>query len=656
MSKATKEFMTAALDFGGLVQCEILDEENREVRLTWACETPFPRWFGMLQLAVNEESCDLSRLKNRAAIIDDHWGDQVGVITKVWLANGFGYAEGRFSRNRRAAEIYNDIKDGIRTHVSPGFVIHELTLVEEKEGEEPLYRADKWTPHETSIVRIAAMDELKVASERPGGPWRSEHMEALVASARGARLKEAVMPDQKTNQPVAVEEASAAGATNATPDVPPVQVHADHEAEKAHAELNRQKDIRQIGARLGADVAAINAAIDAKQDAQGFMLEQLDARQSSAQTANAEDIGMTADDVSKFRLMKVIRAHAEPNKAVRARLMDEAGFEMELIAAASEKRAKINGNITIPHEVVRASANTEEPSEGGFLVNRSRGSMVDILTASTKVLQLGASTAGDLVGDVDLPRLDAGMDAYVIGEDEEPTDSNPSIGLLTLRPRGVGCTGYITRSQAKQTSYDMEMLFRAQIARSIALKVDSLAIKGVGGRHQPIGILNWTGIGSVAGGTNGLAPTWDHVVKLEGEIDQDNALQGRMAYLTNGKMRSTLKRTPKHSTAMVNGWVWENGGDANDRTVGMLNGYPAHVSNQVPSDLTKGSASEICSAIIMGNWDDLLIASWGGIDLTVDPYTNSKKGGTQVTAFIDFDSIILRAPSFASMQDALAKA
>jgi len=52
---------------------------------------------------------------------------------------------------------------------------------------------------------------------------------------------------------------------------------------------------------------------------------------------------------------------------------------------------------------------------------------------------------------------------------------------------------------------------------------------------------------------------------------------------------------------------------------GELNGYSAAVSNQVPSNLTKGVNND-CSAILFGNWNDLLIGEWGVIELITDPY------------------------------------
>jgi HK97 family phage major capsid protein len=75
------------------------------------------------------------------------------------------------------------------------------------------------------------------------------------------------------------------------------------------------------------------------------------------------------------------------------------------------------------------------------------------------------------------------------------------------------------------------------IARTIALMIDLGALNGSGSSNQPRGVMNTVGIGSVAGGTNGLAPTWDHIVDLESALATVNAPTGSLGYLTNAKVR-----------------------------------------------------------------------------------------------------------------------
>ena len=112
--------------------------------------------------------------------------------------------------------------------------------------------------------------------------------------------------------------------------------------------------------------------------------------------------------------------------------------------------------------------------------------------------------------------------------------------------------------------------------------------------------------------------------------------------MSNYKVAGKLKQTDKASSF---GEFILDGGE--------VNGYEFLLTNQVPSTLTKGSASNVCSAIIFGNWADLMMGMWGGLDLTVDPYSESTKGTIRVVAFQDVDVALRHAESFAAMQDAL---
>ena len=152
----------------------------------------------------------------------------------------------------------------------------------------------------------------------------------------------------------------------------------------------------------------------------------------------------------------------------------------------------------------------------------------------------------------------------------------------------------------------------------------------------------WGRIVAVAGGTNGAAPSYANLIALETEVAQDNADIGRVAYMTNTKVRGKLKSTVIGTDQRM---VWSDGGAP-------INGYPVWITNQVSSGLTKGSSSGVCSAIFFGNWGDLLVGMWGGLDILVDPYTASTTGTVRVIALQDVDVAVRHAESFAAMLDA----
>jgi HK97 family phage major capsid protein len=213
-----------------------------------------------------------------------------------------------------------------------------------------------------------------------------------------------------------------------------------------------------------------------------------------------------------------------------------------------------------------------------------------------------------------------------------------------MTPKTCGAFTDFSRKLMLQSSIDVENFVRGDLAAVLALEIDRVALHGSGASNQPTGIAATAGIGSVAGGANGAAPSWANIVALETEVAIDNADIGRLAYVTNARVRGKLKVTEKAGSTGL--WVYADGATP-------LNGYQTIVTNQVSSTLTKGTSSGVCSAIFFGNWADLLIGMWSGVDLTVDPYQGATAGTVRVVALQDVDVGIRHPESFAAMLDAL---
>jgi HK97 family phage major capsid protein len=184
-------------------------------------------------------------------------------------------------------------------------------------------------------------------------------------------------------------------------------------------------------------------------------------------------------------------------------------------------------------------------------------------------------------------------------------------------------------------------MLKNDLVTAVAIAVDAAAIEG-GAANTPTGILNTVGIGSVVGGTNGAAPSFANIVALEKEVAIDNADMGALAFLTNPKVRAKLKQVAVGTDQRM---VWGESGNT-------LLGYNAYVTTQVPSTLDKGSSTGVCSAIIFGNFNDLMIGQWGGLDLIVDPYTAASNAQVNVYIHSFWDVLVRHAESFAAMKDA----
>ena len=281
-------------------------------------------------------------------------------------------------------------------------------------------------------------------------------------------------------------------------------------------------------------------------------------------------------------------------------------------------------------------------SEGGVMVQTDVEGFIDALSAKMVLKDLGATYLTGLIGNVNIPKITTASTAAWEGENDANAETQPTFGYVGLSPNRLGAYAQISKQLIHQSSYSAEMIARNDIERAIRLAVELAAINGAGTGNVPEGILETTGIGSVAGGTNGAAPDWADIVNLEKEVAVDNADLGSLAYLTNPKVRAKLKTVAVGTDQRM---VWGNDN--------MLNGYKVGVTTQVPSDLDKGTSTGVCSAIIFGNFSDLMIANWAGLDVVVDPYTSAKNGFVDLVINSWWDVGIRNAASFAAMADAL---
>ena len=346
-------------------------------------------------------------------------------------------------------------------------------------------------------------------------------------------------------------------------------------------------------------------------------------------------------------MLNVINHLANPTDK---RMREAAAFEIECSRAVADALGKEASGMFAPNEALREQRDTNVGTDtaGGHLVATEllSGSFIDALTNALVLRQAGITVLSGLQGNIAIPKKTAKTSAYWVTEGNAPTESQATFGQVAMNPKTVGAFNDYTRKFLLQSSLSAETLIRNDLAETLAAEIDRVGINGSGSGAEPTGILQTAGIGSVAGGTNGLAPTWEHIVKLEEQPANSNVAGQSPAYLTNTKVRSKLKRTQMFSS--TNGMpVWER--DA----ATPLNGYAGHVSNSVPSNLTKGTSVGVCSAIVMGHFADLVLGMWGALDITVDPFSQSTSGSIRVVALQDVDFAVRRAESFAAMVDAL---
>jgi HK97 family phage major capsid protein/HK97 family phage prohead protease len=607
---------------GLVVERAAIDETARTATLAFASEQPYERWWGIEILDCTPSAMDTSRLRSGANLLCDHdTRDVVGVIESVEIGpDRVGRAVVRFGKSVRAEEVWQDVRDGIRRNVSVGYMINEALLESTKDGVET-YRVTSWTPYEVSLVSVPADASV--------GVGRSQDPD----TAAPAAVTEATLPE-----PVPAERTAP---TVITPSIKSKEKKMTDPVIEVVDQRNHAADITKIAASIPGGAELAMKSIQAGHTVEQFQAEAL--RVMSTKPVATADIGMDQKEVKQYSLMRALNALSNPGDQAAQRA---AAFERECSEAQAKVLGKSARGLFVPNEVQKRDLLVGTPTAGGNTVATDllSGSFIDILRNAMVINRMGTRMMTGLVGQVAIPKQTGSATAYWVAENAAPTESQQSFGQVTMTPKTVGAWTDISRRLLLQSSIAVESLVQTDLATVLGLAIQQAAINGSGASNQPSGLMTLLTTPAVVGGTNGAAPTWAHVVALETAISSANADVGTLGYLTNAKVRGKLKSTEKFTTS--NGQpIYEAGNTP-------LNGYQTAITNAVPSNITKGTGTNL-SAMLFGNWADLMIGMWGSLDLMVDPYTGSTAGTVRVVALQDVDVAVRNLESFASFVDVI---
>ena len=568
-----------------------INQDERRVQIAVSSEEPVERSFGKEILEHSEEAIDLSFLASgRAPLLLDHDPEkQIGVIESVDLDSSARRlrATVRFGKNGLAKEVFDDVSDGIRANISVGYSIDKMVRKDDA------YIAKSWRPVEASIVSIPA--DVTVGVGRSGGT-------------------------SQPTPPIEIKETKMSDVEN-TVDVEAVKAEAAKTAQRNAA------DIVALGARHNQSKMAEKAIADGLSIEQfrGELLEKI----GSERALENQDIGMSKEETKRFSLMRAVNALANPHDRAA---QEAAKFEFECSAAAAKQYGRAAQGIMLPAEVLKTwTRDLNSADEASLFTDDYRGNdFIDVLRNASSVMRAGARMMNGLSGDVKIPKkLTAASAAWIATEGGASSESEMTVGSVSMTPKTLGAYTDITRQLMIQSSMDVEALVRDDLAQALALAIDLAGLEGSGSSGQPTGILNTSGVNQV---TNFAAanPTFAEAVTLETALADDNALMGNLAYILPSSMYGALKTTEKASGTAQ--FVVEPGGT--------INGYNALVSNQ-------GTAGNM----YFGNFSDLLVGMFGGLDIVVDPYTNSTSGTVRIVALQSCDVAVRHAQSFAFGND-----
>lgn len=419
----------------------------------------------------------------------------------------------------------------------------------------------------------------------------------------------------------------------------------DADLKKRYTELDAE--IRDIDERIerAKRIEALTPVTNERGD--------LDQEDRNLTPGQRKDDPLVDTDAKGFSVLRMLDCRLENRQLT--------GIEAEVHAALEERAAKQNRkvrglaipmglrcDINLAHRAATRMGRSFETRDltlttgAGAVATQVAPTLIELLRKRAVVQNLGAVVLADMVGSFAIPKETAEPTYEWVAEGSAASKSNGTIGQVTFSAKTLTAWTSMTRRFIKQSSIDAEMFARYQLINGAARGLDFGALAGPGTTNNVTGILYDTDTNLVAIGTNGGALTWAKVVEFETAIATDNADAGTMAWVVNAATRGHLKTTVKVSGYPL--FLMENG---------EANGYPVAVSNQMPSNLTKGTGTALSGAVF-GDFSKLVIALWGGLDLLVDPYSEGTTGNVRVISHQDCDVNRIHDEAFSRCVDIAA--
>jgi HK97 family phage major capsid protein len=337
-------------------------------------------------------------------------------------------------------------------------------------------------------------------------------------------------------------------------------------------------------------------------------------------------LGLTPKEMGRFSIVRAINA-------VINRDWSKAGYEAEISRATAQRMGRVVNEHTfiMPADMLAREMIVGTASSGGYLVGTDikPEQFIDLLRNRSVVMRLGARTLGGLQGSVTIPTQAAAGSVGWLGESGTATESNATVGQKTLSPKTAGGYQQYSRQLMLQSSIDVENFIQQDLAKQIALAVDSAALAGTSTNStQPLGIRYTSGLGT-ANPTSGTAVTYADMIRFQSTVATSNALFEGFSYVTHpavagllmGKSRFTNSDTP----------IWEGA---------LLDGRMVGVRSMSSVQITSGT-------MLGGDFSQVIIGEWGTVEIEVNPYANFQAGIVGVRAMYSCDVLVRYGAAFA---------
>lgn len=304
-----------------------------------------------------------------------------------------------------------------------------------------------------------------------------------------------------------------------------------------------------------------------------------------------------------FSLLKTIRSISrnQPLDDLTNAVVEQGKSEMRKAGLSAQ------GQLVIPTNEVRAIHSVT--ADGEKVVATEVFDILTPLRAKNVLAQAGATIYSNLTSDVKIPIMSKSNVTFE-AENGEAKDGAGAFNYLKLTPHRLTAYVDISKELLAQDSVDVENAIRTDLVNAINSKLEEAFLSDFSGSTvQPKGVF------AVVKPSTAVTNDFATLVANEAKVEDANILN-EPVYILSNKAKAALRAMAKGSKSTE--LVYENG---------EVDGTKAYNTSNVQA-----------SNYLFGDMSSLVIGTWSGLDLIVDPYTQAAKGAVRlvVNMYVDF--------------------
>lgn len=321
-------------------------------------------------------------------------------------------------------------------------------------------------------------------------------------------------------------------------------------------------------------------------------------------TFDTQNVSKTDKDLKRFSFTAAAQAAYNGQ-------MDGIVREMHQ-EARNENKSRLFRGVGIPSIVLESRAAETLPAASGNVKPTDVGSFTDQLQANLCLVQAGANFYSGISADRKFPII-AGISSSFVQEDGTgaPTATG-NIDAITLSPNKLISQVSMSAEMMTQNA-SAEAALQRNMAASISAAWELALLQDEGATSNgPDSIYSSADTISGSGSI-----TKEELFELERNIlaKNFNPAAGRFSYIMNAGALAKIKEAA--GVDYVSAFA--------DFAQKQCNGYPYHVSSNVGYKSTAG-ATQNAERIMFGDFSDVHLATFGGLDVISDRYTDAHKG------------------------------